>query len=444
VNGLCDLSASDLLAGYAAREFTPVEVVDALGARIEELNPSLGAFTELCLDRARGEARTAAGPLAGVPFAVKDLIDTEGVRTSYGSAIFADHVPGRDAAAVAALRAAGALLIGKTQTHEFAWGITTRNDAMGSTFNPWDVTRVPGGSSGGSGAALAARLVPLALGSDTGGSIRIPAGFCGVTGLKPTFGRLDATGVWPLAPSLDHVGPMARTPEDLELAFAALEGRAVARASRADISGATVVVCPDLHAVPLPPDRERAFADAVRSLERLGARVVERPGPDAARVNAGAFVPIQLYEAAKVHGDAGLYPARADEYGGDVGGRLGHAAALDPREYVDGVLAREAARAAFGRLLADGAVLMSPTSAIGPLPVESTLDQNRAFRDAVMPYTSPQNVAGVPSCAVRAGFDDDGLPIGVQFTAGAWRDGDALAVARAFFAATPDVQSRWP
>jgi aspartyl-tRNA(Asn)/glutamyl-tRNA(Gln) amidotransferase subunit A len=353
-------------------------------------------------------------------------------------------VPDRDAAAVAALRAAGALLVGKTQTHEFAWGITTINRAMGSTYNPWDLGRVPGGSSGGSAAALAARMVPIALGSDTGGSIRIPAGFCGVMGFKPTFGRLDARGAWPLAPSLDHVGPLARTPDDLELAFGVLDGQPAAAAPAGLGAGATVVVCPALHPVPLPPDRASVFDDAVRTVAALGARVVERPGPDAARINADAFVPIQLAEAAKVHQDAGLYPARADEYGPDVAGRLRHAIAADPRDYVDGVLAREAARAALGRLLADGALLITPVSAAGALPVDASREQDRAFRDAVMPYTSPQDVAGLPSCAVRAGFDDDGLPVGVQFTAAPWRDTAVLAAARAFYEATTAAQERWP
>src|SRR4051812_45442943 len=293
---LCELSARELVDGYGSRAFSPREVVDALAERIERLNPSLGAFTELCLDRARAEAEEPRpGPLAGVPFAAKDLLDADGVRTTYGSRMFAAHVPDRDAAAVAALRAAGAILIGKTQTHEFGWGITSVNDAMGSSRNPWDPSLVPGGSSGGSAVALAARMVPLALGTDTGGSVRIPAAFCGVTALKPTFGRTDARGAWPLAPSLDHVGLMARTPEDLALALSVADRRPQTADRRAALRGVAVVVGPGV------PD------DAIAVVEGLGARFVERALPDPARCEA-VFATIQLWEAARVHEQAGLYP----------------------------------------------------------------------------------------------------------------------------------------
>src|SRR5581483_6762428 len=172
--GVFRLSARELIGGYRSREFTPLEVIDALAARIEELNPRLGAFTTLCLERAREEAKAVRPdderPLAGVPLGVKDLFDSEGVRTTYGSPMFADHVPAADAVALAHARAAGAILVGKTQTHEFAWGITSVNRLMGTSRNPWAPDRMSGGSSGGSAVALAAGLVPLALGSDTGGS----------------------------------------------------------------------------------------------------------------------------------------------------------------------------------------------------------------------------------------------------------------------------------
>jgi aspartyl-tRNA(Asn)/glutamyl-tRNA(Gln) amidotransferase subunit A len=186
----------------------------------------LGAFTTLCLERASEEARSAEqaylggmgqGPLAGVPFGAKDVFDSEGIRTTYGSAMFSDHIPAADAAAVRRAREAGGILIGKTQTHEFAWGITSVNFLMGTSRNPWSVERFSGGSSGGSAVALAAHLVPLALGTDTGGSIRVPSAFCGIVGLKPTYGRISKAGIFPLANSLDHPGPMARTPIDAAL-----------------------------------------------------------------------------------------------------------------------------------------------------------------------------------------------------------------------------------
>lgn len=205
------MTARELLAGYAAGDFTPTEVVQAVAERIAGVDQSVGAFTTLCLERAIDEARATergerTGPLAGVPIGVKDLFDSEAVRTTYGSPMFEGHVPQRDAEALRRVRAAGAILVGKTQTHEFAWGITSVNELLGSTRNPWALERISGGSSGGSAVALATGEVPLALGSDTGGSIRVPAGFCGVVGLKTTYGRVSLAGAWPLARSLDHPG----------------------------------------------------------------------------------------------------------------------------------------------------------------------------------------------------------------------------------------------
>ena len=234
------MTAKEMLAAYGAGTLSPAEVVADLAPRVEE--DPCGAFWALCLDRAAEEAEASAArwrdgtarPLEGVPLAVKDLFDTEGVETTYGSAMFRGHVPDRDADAVRRCRDAGAILLGKTATHEFAWGYSSINDAMGTVRNPRDPERVAGGSSGGSAVALATGLAPLALGTDTGGSIRVPASFCGVHGLKPTFGRVSLEGVWPLARTLDHAGPMATSVEDLALLYAVLAGPARARRAAPD------------------------------------------------------------------------------------------------------------------------------------------------------------------------------------------------------------------
>ena len=437
------LSAGELRAGYRAREFTPVEVVDALAARIERLNAGLGAFTTLCLDRARDEAAAVDPskddrPLAGIPFAAKDLFDTAGVRTTYGSAIFAHHVPERDAAAVAAVRNAGGLLVGKTQTHEFAWGITSINPSVGSSHNPWDPTRVPGGSSGGSGVALAARMVPLALGTDTGGSIRIPSAFCGVTGLKPTYGRVDMGGLWPLSPSLDHAGPMARTPSDLALLLGAMEERPPPSVPRG-LGNTTLVTCPELHLAPATLAVGRALGAAIDKLVHLGARVEERALPGAEHIE-DTFRVIQACEALHVHTSAGLFPDRLAEYTPDVRSRLQAAPRVPPSDYVRATERRERLRANLGTLLEDGALLITPVSAVSP----PAPDDTATLRSTVMPYTMPQNLTGFPSIAVRAGFDPHGLPIGIQITAPPWREAGALRTARALFEATPEIQDRWP
>ena len=436
-----ELSASALLAGYRARSLSPPEAVAALAERIVSLGPPLGAFTTLCIERALAEAEGAerayaggsARVLEGVPFAAKDLIDSAGVRTAYGSPIFAAHVPARDAAALAAVWAAGGILLGKTQTHEFAWGITSINDAMHSSRNPWDPARVPGGSSGGSAVALAARLVPLALGSDTGGSVRIPAAFCGVVGMKPTYGRIDTAGLWPLAPSLDHVGVLARTPEDVAL----LLGEPLPEA-HVD----TLVLCPDLHLVPLPPAVRRAFEEAIVTFAGAGARVETRALPEAPLAEP-TFRVVQAYEAVRVHRLAGLWPARAAEYGDDVRRRLEFAETLGDADYSAALAGLVRLRAGFARVLHDGALLLTPVAAVPP-PAAGDEEALRGLRAAVMPYTCPQNLAELPSCAVRAGFDDAGLPVGVQITGAPGADAAVIAAARVLHDATESVQGRWP
>ena len=232
-DALCFLGAAELGRRIARREVSPVEVTRAHLARIARLDAKLNAFLTVTADRALAEAAAAEreiaagrsrGPLHGVPMALKDLFDTAGVRTTAGSKILAENVPARDAAVVERLRAAGLVLLGKTNLHEFAFGTTTNNPHYGPCRNPWDLERSPGGSSGGSGAALAAGLCAVSLGTDTGGSIRIPAGACGVVGLKPTLGRVSRRGVTPLAWSFDTVGPMARTVEDAALLLNAIAG----------------------------------------------------------------------------------------------------------------------------------------------------------------------------------------------------------------------------
>jgi aspartyl-tRNA(Asn)/glutamyl-tRNA(Gln) amidotransferase subunit A len=466
---LAQLGAHDLLREYAARGASPVEVVDALAARIAAVDPVVGGFTALSLARAREEAKTSEAawargkprPLEGVPFAAKDLFDTEGVRTAYGSRMFDAHVPNRDAEAVRRARAAGAILLGKTQVHEFAWGITSVNERLGSARNPWALDRVSGGSSGGSAVVLAADEVPLALGSDTGGSIRVPAAFCGVVGLKPTYGRISGAGAWPLAFSLDHPGPMARTPLDAALLLAAVAGEdpsdpATVGAPQCDVqhdeverglAGLAVAVCDDLHPVPLTDDVRSAFDAACKCVEDAGGRVVDVRFPDADGIFF-AFRVIQGAEALYTHRRAGLYPDRRSEYGDDVLGRLDAATEITLDQYLDASMERARIRSGFTRLFELCDVLLTPVSAGSPVAIgeETVLHHGSelTFRELVMPYTTPQDLVGLPACAVRAGFDGLGVPIGVQFTAPAWQEGTALRAAQGLYEATRDVQDRRP
>jgi aspartyl-tRNA(Asn)/glutamyl-tRNA(Gln) amidotransferase subunit A len=449
-------------------QFGVSALLDAVAARIDAVDGLVGGFTSLCLDRAREEARAAESawasgqprPLEGIPFGAKDLFDTEGVRTAYGSAMFASHVPERDAEAVRRARAAGAILVGKTQTHEFAWGITSVNEAMGSARNPWARDRVSGGSSGGSAVVLAADELPLTLGSDTGGSIRAPAAFCGIVGLKPTYGRISGAGAWPLTRSLDHPGPMARTPADAAALLEAIAGVDPADPATKDVpagdvtgelcrgaSGLVIGLCPDLHLVELATDIRAAFEAAVRALEAAGARFVEVKLPEAGLIY-DAFGVIQRAEALDVHRRAGLYPARRAEYGADVLGRLDAACEVTLEQYLAASVDRQRVRAGFARLFGGCDLLLTPVSAGSPIAIGSeTVEHNGrevTFRELVMSYTIPQDLVGLPACAVRAGFDALGVPVGVQLTGPPWSEARVLRGAQALFDATRETQTRRP
>ena len=465
---LCRLGVEELLAAFRARTASPVDVVEAVSERIDRVDSLVGAFTTLCLDRARveaGEAERAwargdARSLEGIPLGVKDLFDSAGVRTAYGSPMFAQHVPELDAEAVARARAAGALLIGKTQTHEFAWGISSVKSLMGSTHNPWALDRISGGSSGGSAVALAADEVPLALGSDTGGSIRVPSALCGTVGLKPTYGRVSLSGIWPLARSLDHPGPMARTPADAALLLEAIAGVDSADPSSEDVplsdlrgelrrglSGLTVGVCPDLELVELAPSVRSAFDVALRLTEGAGARIVEVRLPEASLIYP-AFGVIQRAEALDSHRRAGLYPVRRTEYGADVLGRLDLATEVTVEHYLAASADRQRARAGFARLFSGCDVLLTPTGAGSPFPAGAEsgqhLGRETTFRDLVMPFTTPQDLCGLPACTLRGGFDADGIPIGVQFTGRPWSEATVLRATQGLFEAAPEIQAQRP
>jgi len=335
------------------KEISSAELTAQSLKRIEQLNPKTNAILMVLEDSARRQAAMAdqeltrgvdRGPLHGIPVAVKDVFSTKGIRTTCGSVIFKDHVPDCDAAVVEKLAAAGAILVGKAGMHELAYGITSNNPHFGTIRNPWDLGRIPGGSSGGSGAAVSAEMVFMAMGSDTGGSIRIPAAFCGTVGLKPTFGRVSRFGVMPLDFSLDHMGPLTRSVRDAAVALEAIAGHD----SRDDTSSRRPVT----HYLPeadcsilgvrigwpenfylerLDPAVDAAVNRMAKTAESLGAQIVPLRVPDIAAINAVGRV-ILLSEASAVMEP---YLNRRELFGADVLALLDQGRLLPATDYVN-------------------------------------------------------------------------------------------------------------
>jgi aspartyl-tRNA(Asn)/glutamyl-tRNA(Gln) amidotransferase subunit A len=448
VNDIAWLSLEEIAARIRGRQVSAEETVRACLERIERLEPQLGAFITVTGDAAlaaaraadRAMARGATGRLYGVPIALKDLFDTAGVRTTAGSKIFADRVPTEDAVVVTRLLEEGAIVIGKTNLHEWAFGVTTQNPHFGPTRNPWDLARIPGGSSGGSGAAVAAGLCYGALGSDTGGSIRIPASLCGIVGLKPTFGRVSVRGSVPLAWSLDHAGPMARTVRDAALLYSA-----IARHDADDPTSVEMDVDDPLAHVEdgvrglrlgLPrqhffagtePEIANAVREAARSLEREGALVEEMDLP-----RTDELLPTQTAiigtEAAAFHRDR--MRERPQDFGPDVLARLRRGERVTGAEYALARRRQLEIRHAWARVLRDYAAVLTPTTAIAAPPAEGEDALAQAAR--LTARTSPFNLTGLPAVSIPCGVTREGLPIGLQIASDLWHESTILRIARSY------------
>ncbi|MDQ3963778.1 MAG: amidase [Actinomycetota bacterium] len=448
------MTVADLGRAYRDASLSPLEALASCRERITAVDPAVSAFTHLAFDEAESDAagatqraakRVLRGPLDGIPVAVKELFEVHDWPHTGGSLALADRIGATDAVAVARLRSAGAVIVGLTRSHEFAWGITTQHAERGSTKNPWDLSRTPGGSSGGAAAAVAAQMVPVCLGSDTGGSVRIPAAFCGVVGVKPSYGSISVKGLVPLAPSLDHVGVLARTTVDVELVLAAVSvaGAVPAEAvnelpsatvPRESLEGLLIAVAPNIEPQTVPA-YARALERARDALLARGADLRPTVLPDAGEVES-AFRTIQPVEARIVHTSVlETYPARKDLYSADVAGRLEQAADLTLDDYVRASMARMEIIHAARSMFTGVDVVLSTVGACGPsrcsTPNEVNLNGEAIpVRQAVMPYTILQNVAGIPATTVPVGLDDDGLPIGVQVTGAAGTDAIVQRVAR--------------
>jgi aspartyl-tRNA(Asn)/glutamyl-tRNA(Gln) amidotransferase subunit A len=440
-------SALDLAAAIRSGRRDPVEVVEAALARIEAVDAEVGAFVAVDAEGARRKAldrwRTMRdggplGPLHGVPLGVKDLFDVAGQPTRAGSMVPPDPAAERDAVAVSRLRAAGAVVVGRTRTHEFAWGLTTQHPVLGGTRNPHDLERIPGGSSGGSAAAVAAGMVPVALGTDTGCSLRLPAAFCGVVAHKPSYGLVPTDGVLPLAPSLDHAGALVRTVADARFTLGVLAGVPLA------VPAATAGLRVGLVESSAAPRTSAAVGQLLQAAASRLASRVRRIGvislPLADRL-ADIYRCEQGREALAWHRATHRWPAHAAGYGADVRARLRAAEQIPAAESAEASRLRAELRVRMDRLFAEVDVVAMPVASCGPSRVTDPdtvqVDgQHGDLRAAVLPWTVLANLGGWPACSVPIGRDDDGLPVGVQIVGPVGADARVLDVAAEVAVAT--------
>jgi aspartyl-tRNA(Asn)/glutamyl-tRNA(Gln) amidotransferase subunit A len=457
---MIDISISEAAELLRQKKISPVDLATACMNRIERLNPVLNAFITVTRESALAQARVAEdeiqrgqgrGPLHGIPIGLKDLIDTAGVRTTCGSALFADRVPTEDAYVVQRLKRAGAVLLGKQNLQEFAYGGTSASSHFGAVHNPWSPKHIAGGSSGGSAAAVAAGMCFGAIGSDTGGSIREPAAFCGIVGLKPTYGRVSTRGVFPLSWSLDHVGPICRNVRDAALMLEAIAGY--------DALDVTCVDWPTeqyekalssktdfrigLVRQPFFEDLDRDIEltineaiDVIRRMSHMSSQVIEVLLPS---VPPSVHAP----EVYAIHKD--YYANSPELYRPWMRERLAQAATADTGAYVEDRFALERVRRKVNEVFAEVDLLITPTTPVPPITIEEALNMPTPPRpgEVWLRNTRPFNAYGLPTISIPAGFTKAGLPIGLQIAGPRFGEGRVLAFAHAFEQST-DWHKRAP
>ncbi|HJP22212.1 MAG TPA: amidase [Alphaproteobacteria bacterium] len=462
---LVHLDIAALAGLISAREVSPVEVATDYLERIERLDPQLNAFISLHSEAALRAASTAEaeiaagnyrGPLHGIPLAVKDLFQVAGWERSCGSGFFRD-LPERDSTSVARLKAAGAVMLGLLNLHEFAFGPTGVNPHHGTARNPWDPERVSGGSSSGSGSAVAASLVAGALGSDTGGSIRIPAALCGVVGLKQSYGLASRQGIYPLVAAFDHGGPIGRTVRDVAIMLQAIAGADPGDPSTAgaqvtdycaklddQVSGRRVGVLVEMFA-DLHPGVDAAVREALGVLAAAGIELIDVAPPLLAEVGR-IWNALALPESYQVH--AADIAAHGAEYSPDVLARLELGHRVPAVDLLEAEIEAREVRAEMAELMAAFDALVAPTTPLPAPPIEGgsiTFGGREVDGPAVLgSLTRLANLTGQPALSLPCGFTDEGLPVGLQLIGRHFGDDELLQLARAYEQATPWHQQRPP
>ena len=452
-------SLSEIAGLLRRREISAQELVDQQLTRLKSLEPSLNSFITVTEEEARGAAENAdqrlahgetRGALDGVPMTLKDLLWTRGVRTTSGSRVCGDFVPSVDATVVARLREAGAVFLGKTNMHEFAYGISNVNPHYGPAHNPWDEDRISGGSSGGSAASLAAGIGFGSVGTDTGGSIRIPSSLCGTVGLKPTYGLVSRHGVTPLAWSLDHVGPMARTVKDVAILLDVLAGHdpkdptsrkqelAPVSSDLDEIpSGLLMAVHPGYFFEDLDPQVRKLVEAAIEDLEKLGLERVEASIPEIEHQGTCRNV-ITFAEAASYHEPS--LQERPEAYGSATRELLELGLLVRATEYLTAQRARRRIVEAFGEAFRGFDVLVSPTVPVpAPRIGEELLVNGEKLRPGLLRLPTPFNTTGFPAISVPCGFTTEGLPVGLQLAARPFHEKRLLQIAYAYETSHPWV-----
>jgi len=455
VNDVLDGGVAAIVGAVRARQVSPLELVETCLARIRDLEPSVNAFITISAEQARDQASAVeraigrgenAGNLAGVPFALKDNFDAAGLPTTAGSQMWAGNIATGDSEVAARLRRAGGILVGKLNMHEWAIGGTTQNPFFGACHNPWDLSRIPGGSSGGSGAAVAARMVPIAMGSDTGGSVRIPAALNGVSGLRPTFGRVSRRGLAPMSWTFDVAAPLAYSVEDLGWVLRELSGfdagDSASEHTPSEDYAALLETDPGVAGLKIGllagnfrklarPDVWGAVERASETLSDLGAHVEELDGSDVDDLG-DCMREMMMAEAVAFHQQR--LHEQPEMFGADVLARLRAGAEITGVQYAAARERQRVWRRRYERIFEGYALLLAPTCPV-PAPTIAEADGVETTR-LIGAFTYGFSLLGVPVLSVPCGLSTEGLPIGVQLIGAWWQERLLLRVGHAYQHAT--------